>query len=143
MKRYVKYLLIAPPLLLCAAAVCLSHSNSGNEQQEIPAASEEQRLQFLAMHGLHAEVLHSEQVTVPWDLGGCYAEYAALQEAQQLPLAAHAGAAASCITYEVTDSDPLMYAELLTANGILIGAQCYHPEDGQVLTMQGKPFTLP
>ena len=35
MKRYLKYFLIAPPLLLCAAAVCLSHE-SGNAKQDIP-----------------------------------------------------------------------------------------------------------
>ena len=143
MKRYVKYLLIAPPLVFCAAAVCLSRSNSRDTQQEIPAVTEDQQLQWLAMQGLQAEMLHSEQVTVPFDLGGNYADYAALQESQQLPLSAYAGRNASRFTYEITDSDPLMYAELLTADGILIGAQCYRPEDGQVLTIQGEPFTSP
>ena len=142
MKRYAKYLLIAPPLLICTAAVCLCRSSSGDAQQEIPAASEEQRAQYLAMQGLHAKVLYAEPVVIPWEFGGCYAEYAALQEFQQLPLAGYAGRSASCITYEVTDSDPLLYAELLTADGILIGAQCYHPEDGQVLTIQGEPFSM-
>lgn len=143
MKRHLKYLLIAPPLLLCAAAVYFSHSSSAGTQQEIPATSEEQRLQWLAMQGLRGEMLHAEHITVPAQFSGCYADYAALQEFQQLPLAAYAGMSASCITYEITDSDPLMYAELLTADGILIGAQCYHPEDGITLTMHGKPYTAP
>lgn len=143
MKRYVKFLFITPPFLLAAAALCLSRGHSGDAQQEIPAVTEEQRLQWLAVQGLPAELLHSEPVTIPPQCSGSYEAYAALQEAQGLPLAAHMGGSAECFTYEITDSDPLLYAELLTADGILIGAQCYHPEDGVTLTMEGEPFPVP
>ncbi len=139
MKRYLKYFLIAPPLLLCAAAVCLSHE-SGNAKQDIPAATSAQRTQWLAMQGISAQEIHAQQVTIPAEFTGSYAVYAALQDVQELPLAVHAGECATCITYRVTEREPLLYAELLIADGVLIGAQCYHPEEGITLTMQGAPF---
>lgn len=143
MKRCLKYLLAVPPLLLCAAAVCFSHSNTQGKHLKIPAATESERLSWLASQGLEAERLSSQAVTIPMDFGGTYAAYAALQAAQLLPLTAYAGERAVCTTYEIRESEPLMYAELLTADGILIGAQCYHPEEGVTLTMQGEAVTLP
>ncbi len=141
MKRCVKYLLILPPLLLCGLALCLSHGSPVGTATEIPAATEDERIRWLASQGLRAELLGSQTVTVPLDFSGSYAGYAALQEHLQLPLAAYAGEAAACITYKITDSEPQMYAELLTANGLLIGAQCYLPEEGVTLDMQGHVFT--
>ncbi len=143
MKRCIKYLLAVPPLLICAAAVCFSHSNPHSKHLKIPAATESERLSWLASQGLEAEKLTSQAVTVPMDFSGVYAAYAALQTSQLLPLAAYAGERAVCTTYEIRESEPLMYAELLTADGILIGAQCYHPEEGKTLTMQGEYVTLP
>lgn len=143
MKRCVKYLLILPPLFLCGLAVCLSHGDPAGTAAEIPAATEDERMRWLASQGLQAAPLRSQAVTVPSDLGGSYTCYAALQEHQQLPLAAYAGKTATCITYEVTDSEPQMYAELLTADGLLIGAQCYLPEEGVTLDMRGHAFPAP
>lgn len=143
MKRLVRYLLIVPPLAICAAAVILCHGGTDDLRETIPAATESQQLQWLAMQGLQAERIASQAVTIPAEFTGSYAAYAALQEQQALPLADYAGRNAVCVTYQVTDSEPLMYTELLTADGILIGAQCYLPEEGRMLTMQGKQFTLP
>ncbi len=143
MKRCVKSLLILPPLLLCGLAVCLSRAHPGVETAVIPAATEEERLHWLASQGLQAQELSSRCVTIPSEFSGTYACYAALQEQQHLPLTAHAGAQAVCITYEVTDCEPPLYAELLTAEGLLIGAQCYHPEEGIILDMQGKAVPVP
>ncbi len=142
MNRRFKYLLILPPLLLCILAVRLCHTGT-NTVQEIPAATEEDQHRWLAAQGIQAERISAQTVTIPQDFTGNYADYAALQKQLQLPLSAYAGKQATCITYEITDSVPPMYAELLIADGILIGAQCYVPEDGITLTMQGTPFTAP
>lgn len=140
MKHFIRYMLIAPPLLICAAALCLSHRSPAQTFLNIPAAAEEERLQWLAMQGIQAEPLYSETVMIPSEFDEIYADYAALQEEQMLPLSEYAGKSVSSITYEITDSDPLMYAELLTADGILIGAQCYLPEEGVTLNMRGNPY---
>lgn len=133
MKRIFKYLLIAPPVLLCAAALYLSHWTPAQTHPDIPASTEEERLSWLAVQGIDAEPIASQAAVIPSDFGGIYAEYAALQETQGLPLAEYAGESAVCTTYLVKGHEPLLYAELLTADGILIGAQCYAPEESRCL----------
>lgn len=133
MKRIFRYLLIAPPVLLCAAALYLSHRTDAQTYPVIPASTEEERLSWLAMQGIDAEPIASQTAVIPSDFGGIYAEYASLQEMQHLPLAEHAGENAVCTTYLVKDHEPLLYAELLSADGILIGAQCYAPEESRCL----------
>lgn len=140
MKRCLKYLLILPPLLLCAAAVCLSHSRSGPKPQYISAATEEARLEWLASQGLEVVPVSSQAITVPLDFSGNYADYASLQEQLRLPLGDYAGQRAVMYTYCITESEPAMYVELLTAGGYLIGVQCYIPEDSETLDLQGKPY---
>ncbi len=142
MKRWFKYLLLLPPLLLCAAAVCLSHSAKGRTQlRYIRAETEDARLAWLSSQGIEAERISSQAVTVPRNFSGAYQNYAALQAQLQLPLKEYAGQRAVMYTYSVTGSEPLLYAELLTAEGFLIGVQCYYPEEGAVLDLQGAPFT--
>ncbi len=133
MKRIFRYLLIAPPIFLCAVALYLSHRTNAQTYPVIPASTEEERLSWLAMQGIDAEPIASQTAVIPSDFGGIYAEYASLQEMQGLPLAAHAGDTAVCTTYLVREHEPLLYAELLSADGILIGAQCYAPEESRCL----------
>lgn len=145
MKQYLKYLLILPPVLVGILAVCLSHSGTSGKDavQQIPAADEAARLSWLAARGLDCEAVSSRAVTVPLDFSGVYGDYAALQEALCLPLEAYSGQRAVLYTYQVKDSEPLLYAELLTAEGILIGAQCYRPEESATLDLKGNLFTAP
>ncbi len=142
MHRRFKYLLILPPLFLCILAVRLCHTGT-DAMQEIPAVTEEDQHRWLAAQGIQAERIRAQTVTIPQEFTGNYADYAALQKQQQLPLSAYAGKQAACVTYEIRDSVPPMYTELLIADGILIGAQCYVPENSITLTMQGTPFTAP
>lgn len=133
MKRIFRYLLIASPVLLCAAALYLSHRTDAQTYPVIPASTEEERLSWLAMQGIDAEPIASQTAVIPSDFGGIYAEYASLQKMQHLPLAEYAGENAVCTTYLVKGHEPLLYAELLSADGILIGAQCYAPEESRCL----------
>ncbi|MBE6851629.1 MAG: DUF4830 domain-containing protein [Ruminococcus sp.] len=141
MKRRIKFIFIITPLLICALAVRLCRSNPSSRMQKIPAATETEQQQWLSEQGLQTEKISVQEVTIPHDLGENYMNYAALQEHQMLPLSEHAGSRAECITYEITNAASQMYAELLVADGILIGAQCYAPENGVTLTMQGTPYT--
>ncbi len=144
MKQYLKYLLILPPALLCITAICLSHAGSSSmEPLQVPAADETARLAWLSDHGWQCEAVSSQAVIVPTDFSGTYMDYAALQETLHLPLEAYSGQRAVLYTYYIKGSEPPLYAELLTADGFLIGAQCYHPEESVTLNMQGEVFTAP
>jgi hypothetical protein len=129
MKHYLKlkYLLVLPPLVLCGAAICLCHRQSP-VRKEITAATENDRTAWLALQGWEAELLTSEAVTIPTDFSGTYADYAAMQEQQQLPLSLYKGERAVRYTYLLKNTEPVLYAELLTAEGLLIGVQYYSPE---------------
>ncbi len=139
MNRYLKYLLILPPIAVCAAAVILSHGST-KQLQDIRTETEQIRLEWLASQGLQAQPLSSCAVTVPQDFSGIYEDYAALQSHLRLPLQQYAGQRAVLYTYVITDTNPVMYAELLTAQGRLIGVQCYHPEEHITLDLQGRAY---
>ena len=136
MKRIFRYLLVLPPALLCLAAVALCHRADAPAMLTVPAATEEERSAFLFSKGWQGELIASQAVRIPQSMDGAYANYAALQTYQHLPLADYAGERAVLYTYALQDS--VCRAELLTADGILIGAQCYVPEDGAVLDMRGS-----
>lgn len=136
MKRIFRYLLVLPPALLCLAAVVLCHRADAPAMLTVPAATEEERSAFLFAKGWQGEIISSQAVRIPQTMDGTYADYAALQTYQHLPLADYAGERAVLYTYALQDT--ACRAELLTADGILIGAQCYVPEDGAVLDMQGS-----
>ncbi len=94
------------------------------EMQTIPAADEADRIAYLRSQGREGWLVGEQAVTVPSDWGSC-PEYAALQEAQQLPLRQAAGKAGTVYTYALSGST--MRAQLLVADGILAGAMCYDP----------------
>ncbi len=137
MKSYFKYLLILPPAILCCIAVILSHEKRLPGTDTIKAAAEFDRRAWLITQGWNAELLSSRPVTVPFIITEDYTDYAALQTRQRLPLAQHLGSHGVIYTYQLENSS--LYAELLTADGILIGAHCYQPEQHQLLDMQGTP----
>ncbi len=139
MKRRIRYLpILLIPLFCMFLAVFLHYRNPA---QEIPAETQAQQLEWLTAQGIEARQAQTQQITIPTDFSGNYANYAALQEQQQLPLRKYAGKPAICVTYHIENSAQPMCAELLVADGILIGAQCYAPERSETLTMQGEPFT--
>ena len=139
MKRYLKYLLILPPAILCCVAVILSHQKKSPAVESISVSSEAERSEWLMLQGWNAELLNSRLVTVPAELNDFCTDYTILQTKLRLPLAQYAGKRGVLYTYRLENS--ALYAELLTADGILVGAQCYHPEKGRTLDMQGRNIT--
>ncbi|MDE7094369.1 MAG: DUF4830 domain-containing protein [Oscillospiraceae bacterium] len=141
MKKYLTYLLILQPALLCIIAVIFSHQKKQPPTDNIKASTEFDRHAWLLTQGWNAELLHSRAVTIPFDFDNSnYQTYANLQIQQRLPLENYAGKRGVLYTYQLENSP--LYAELLTADGILIGAQCYLPEESITLDMQGKEFKI-
>ena len=140
MKRSVRYLLVLPPMLVGGLALVLCHAGRREAAMpQIPCAVEEERLSYLAQKGWHGELLGSRAVIVPDVQDAVFSDYAALQVQQHLPLAGYAGKRAVEYTYRL-EEEPL-YAQLLCADGILIGAACYTPGEGDLLTIGAVPFT--
>ncbi|MBE6876201.1 MAG: DUF4830 domain-containing protein [Ruminococcus sp.] len=138
-QNYLKYLLILPPAVLCCVAVILSHQKKAPATDEIRALTESDRSAWLMLQGWNGELLSSRPVTVPAEITEIYTDYASLQTLQRLPLMQYAGKHGILYTYQLENSD--LYAELLTADGMLIGAQCYRPGDGITRNMHGNPVT--
>lgn len=139
MKNFLKYLLILPPALLCCIAVILSHQKKQPAADQIQAATESDRSAWLMLQGWNGEFLYSRPVTVPEEFPESYAEYVNLQLRLRLPLEQYAGRHGVVYTYQLENSD--LYAELLTADGMLIGAQCYYPEEHITRNMKGHKIT--
>lgn len=136
MKNYLKYLLILPPAILCCIAVILSHQRKTPATDQIRAVTEADRSAWLMLQGWSGELLDSRPMTVPYEITELYTDYADLQTRLRLPLMQYAGKHGVIYTYQLNDSH--LYAELLTADGMLIGAQCYDPTEGRTLDMHGR-----
>ena len=136
MKNYIKYLLILPPAILCCIAVILSHQRKQPSADLIRAVTESDRSAWLMLQGWSGELLNSRPMTVPSEFPELYADYVNLQTKLRLPLMQYAGKHGVIYTYQLDNSE--LYAELLTADGMLIGAQCYYPEEGITLDMHGR-----
>lgn len=128
MKKAVKAILLTVPILLCAGLLLFRSKKA--EPLTIPAATETERIAFLRSCGWDASLFSSQTVIVP-DEDDTYADYMALQHIQNLPLTRFTGERAVLYTYTLQGSS--LCAELLTADGVLIGAQCYLPEQPQPL----------
>lgn len=166
-KNYAKYLLILIPALFCVVVLIRNHSQKIPALQ-IPAVTEDDRTAWLLSQGWDCELHSSRIVVIPDSLDhpdhpdsgnseniNNFNYYISLQESQNLPFREYAGANGIVYYYQLhpanayqdsknpRDAGELLYAELLTADGILIGAQCYHPgEDCTTLDMQGNPVIL-
>lgn len=159
-KKYGKYLFVLIPALFCAVVLILNQKQKVPVQQ-ISAVTEEERLAWLSSQGWNAELHSSRTAVIPAvpDSGNHpdnFNQYISLQEMQNLPFTEYAGAHGIVYIYEVSDAgyyqdsdnsgnsgESVLYAELLTADGILVGAQCYYPgQDSETLDMQGNPVIL-
>lgn len=102
--------------------------------QEILLADGAQRLAFLEAQGQPERCcVATETVQLPYAADGAYRAYAALQEAQSLPLTAHLGERATRYTYTQSSpgQDHLCTELLLSEDQILLGAvqyDCAAPE---------------
>lgn len=138
MKRSVFCMLAVLPLL--AGAVLLLRSRP-EPPERIPVQTEEERTAWLRAQSWEPLSCTEQEVTVPQQMTGVYAGYAALQTYQHLPLPEYSGQRGVLYTYVLKDTQ--LCAELLAADGILIGAQCYLPEESVTLDMKGNPFSYP
>lgn len=105
-------------------------------QQEPPAEEpvqiiledEAARTEFLRAQGqLESRCITAETVQLPVSVDDAYKDYAALQDAQKLPLAAHLGETATRYTYTQSSSgqDTFRTELLVDENQMLIGAVQY------------------
>lgn len=107
---------------------------SAPETHQICLQDGAQRLAFLESQGQPKRCcVATETVQLPAAADGSYSEYAALQQAQALPLASHLGETA--VRYTYTQSSPgeahLRAELLLSEDQILLGAvqyDCTQPE---------------
>ncbi|MDE6730853.1 MAG: DUF4830 domain-containing protein [Oscillospiraceae bacterium] len=148
-KKYSRYLVILIPALFCAVVLILNQKQKIPVQQ-ISVVTEADRSAWLLSQGWKGELHSSRPVVIPdiadnaeipdSEISGNFNYYISLQEQQNLPFREYAGAHGIVYIYELTNSgNPVLYAELLTADGILVGAQCYHPgQDSETLDMQGN-----
>lgn len=134
-KKYLKFLLPLP--FLCVGAFWVFREKPP-EPVTIPAGTEEERLCFLRSEGWEGTLAVSQGVIVPEE-SAFPAAYAGLQQSLGLPLAEFAGKSAVLYTYSLRHT--ALCAELLTADGVLIGAQCYDPETHCTLDLRGEPFS--
>lgn len=132
MKTRTGLLLILPAAVFLGVGVLLMQPGT---PEGICAAQETDREIYLFTQGWKGEQIAAQEVIVPDGQDAVFADYAALQTAQGLPLSDYAGHSAVRYTYRLRDAP--LYAELLTADGILIGAACYDPETHVLLPIQG------
>lgn len=127
-------------LILVGAAICagLALFRLPEQNDGIPAATAEERQIYLFSQGFKGREETAQEITVPDTEDAIFADYAALQEAQGLPLAAYAGQPAVQYVFRLEQSE--LYAELLVSDGILIGAMCCDPAKHTMLRINGKPF---
>lgn len=135
MKKYAKYTLLLMPAVLCASALIFHNRENPVEMRSIPAATEEERLAFLRSEGWEGALVSSQTVTIPAE-DSVFAEYADLQRKNLLPLENYTGTQGILYVYSLRNTE--LHAELLTADGMLIGAQCYDPELHTTLDMRGN-----
>ena len=122
-------------LSLCIAVFFILRMHAGHSGG-IPASTADERLVYLFTQGWKGEEIAAGEVIIPESTGVGYAGFAELQKAQDLPLSRFAGSKAMRYTYRLAQSG--LYAELLCADGILIGAMCYDPTAGEMRTIRGE-----
>jgi hypothetical protein len=108
-----------------------------DEPSGIPAGTGEERMLYLFAQGFKGREQSVQEITVPDVSDVVFADYAALQAAQGLPLAEYSGKPAVRYVYTLEQTD--FYAELLVADSILIGAMCCNPAKHEMFTISGKP----
>lgn len=121
-------------LCLCIAG-CFLLLCTKKPPDGIPAVTDTDRQIYLFTQGWKAEETCIREVCIPDADDPVFAEYAALQEQQGLPLAAFTGQTATRYTYRLAQSE--LCAELLCADGIVIGAARFDPATGRLYSIRG------
>lgn len=138
MKSSVK-ILCAVCLCAAAAAVCLHTASAGKPQQEaLLLETDAEREAWLGLHGWRVAEPERSETRIPsaWHTSAGQA-WLGLQHTQGFSPEQFAGESAVRYVYPVQNTaQPELYAELLlSADGILIGAQVYSAETGLMQTV--------
>ena len=127
-KKGIKIFLFLTLIVAAIAAVAfLGKAKSETEADEILAmSSNAQRVEFLNKQGwiVKPDPLSNEEITVPSDFEGAYAEYAELQKSQGFDLEKYKGKPATLFTYQVLnypDHPENVVATLVVSSDKLIG----------------------
>lgn len=108
------------------------------EVSGIPAGTEDERLLYLFSQGFKGRELSAQEIVVPELSDVVFADYAAMQEMQGLPVGAYCGRSAVRYVYELEQTE--LCAELLVADKVLIGAMCCDPGKHTMLTAAGEVY---
>lgn len=127
-KKGIKIFLFLTLIVAVIAAIAFwSKAKSETEADEILAmSSNAQRVEFLNKQGwiVKPDPLSKEEITVPSDFEGAYAEYAELQKSQGFDLEKYKGKPATLFTYQVLnypDHPENVVATLVVSSDKLIG----------------------
>lgn len=127
-KKGIKIFLFLVLIIVAIAAIAFwGKAKSETEADNILAmSSNAQRVEFLNKQGwiVKPDPLSREEITVPSDFDGVYAEYAALQESQGFDLEKYKGKPATLFTYQVLnypDYPENVVATLVVSSDKLIG----------------------
>lgn len=141
-KKGIKIFLFLTLIVAVIAAIAFwSKAKSETEADEILAmSSNAQRVEFLNKQGwiVKPDPLSKEEITVPSDFEGAYAEYAEFQKSQGFDLEKYKGKPATLFTYQVLnypDHPENVVATLVVSSDKLIGGD---------ISMAGEGgFTVP
>lgn len=141
MSKKLLFALIAGASLL-AAYIIIFPDNKG--ESEIPASAPvdastvSRRIDYFASHGWEVEEISGKDITIPADFSRNYAEYAAIQDKQGMPLREYAGRDAKVYTYQVKNYNPdntEMLAELLVCDDTAIASMVYSSEGLSIMSV--------
>lgn len=136
MKKRTAVILISALLIFAAIIIIFPDEKSyENVSVVIPAATVSQRKDFFASHGWEVEEVSNRDIVIPCDFTGEYAQYAAIQENQGLPLRKYTGQSGKLYIYGVKNYSPenkRMLAELIVCDNIVAASLIYSEDGGSI-----------
>ncbi len=110
----------------------------GESAETIPAGTDAERLLYLFAQGHKGRETAAQEIVIPDADDPVFADYAAMQAEQGLPVTEYAGQPAVRYVYALEQSE--LCAELLVSDGVLVGAMCCDPSERTMRRISGKPY---
>ena len=108
-----------------------NHSSKAEQTSKAPisCATKEQRAEYLTSLGWEFSAESEKEITIPEVFNDVYNNYNSVLKKQGFDLEDHRGKTATLYTYNITNygSDKDIIADLIVADGILIGADLCDP----------------